>query len=320
VLSCPRCVQPVPPDAMQCSTCGYEIRGAGRPAPHVAADQVTEVQPRAPLARPGGVTATAPSDNMGPVAPVVDEDTSLIPGFTEGPPHVTGPHDEERRYWWIVGGVVGGLAVLGVIAVLAASRVSHRGVTNATPATTAGPPTTAAHTPTGASSSSGAVSSSASQSRSTSAANRQRGLAQASTIAGYLTDSAQARHGVGAAISAISGCTNIASAVTTLHNAADVRAHIVEALASVDVSALPNGAATVADLSRAMGASASADRHYAAWGESVAGCHGQAPHNPELAAAQQADAIATDAKQRFADEWNRIAAIYGLAEQSANSI
>jgi hypothetical protein len=314
VLSCPRCVQPVPPDAMQCPSCGYDIGAAAWSAPFVGPDQVTEVQPRAPLARPGGVTAAAPSDETGRAAPVADEGSSLIPGFTEGPPHRTGPPEEERRYWWIVGAVVGGLAVLAVIAVLATSRVGHRGATNATPTTTA------ALTSTAGGSLSSAVSSSASRSAATTAVNRQRGLAQASIIDGYLTDSAQARHGISAAISAISGCTKIASAVTTLHNAAAVRMHIVGALAGADVSALPNGAATVADLSRAMRASASADQHYAAWGESVAGCHGNAPHNAELAAAQQSDTVATDAKQRFADEWNRIAAIYGLAKQSADKI
>ncbi|HEY3086447.1 MAG TPA: hypothetical protein VGJ59_00085 [Jatrophihabitantaceae bacterium] len=139
-------------------------------------------------------------------------------------------------------------------------------------------------------------------------------------IAGYLTQSGQARQGIGAAISAISRCTNIPSAVTTLENAADVRTRILAGLASADVSALPNGAAAVADLSRAMQASADADRHYAAWGQTIAGCRAQAPHNAEFVAAQQADIMATAAKQRFADEWNPIAARYGLAQQSANTI
>jgi hypothetical protein len=271
----------------------------------------------APLTRPGGFGAAAPSTDPGLVAPISDEPTGLIPGFAEGPPQATGPSEVPRRYWWSVGGALAlAIAVLIVIVLLAASRIGHRGTANATPAATG------ALTPTSQVGSSGAVHSSgkASSSGSTTPANHQRGLAQATTIAGYLTRSGQARQGIGAAISAISGCTNVASAVTTLHNAAEVRAGIVTALANPDVSALPNGTAAVADLRRAMQASANADRHYAAWGQAMTGCHGQARHNADFAAAQQSDTVATAAKERFAGEWNPIAATYGLSSQNADTI
>lgn len=273
-----------------------------------------------PLPHPGAFAAAAPSAGTGLVAPMADEASTLIPGFTEGPPQVTGPSEVPRRYWWGVAGALAlGLAVLVVIAVIAASRIGHRGTANATPVVTA------ALTPTGHISSSGPAHtsgpvSSSSASGSTKPANHQRGLAQASTIAGYLTRSGQVRQGIGAAISAISGCTNVASAVSALHNAAEIRAGIVTALANTDVSALPGGAAAVADLRRAMRASADADRHYAAWGQAVAACHGTAPHNADFAAAQQFDTVATASKERFADEWNPIAATYGLAQQNADTI
>jgi hypothetical protein len=318
MLSCPRCVRPVPPEAAQCPSCGYDIHAAARSAPHAAPGRVAEVQPGAPLSRPGGVTA-APWDETGTVARQADEASTLIPGFAEGPPQGTGPPQDQRHYWWIGGAVLAGLVVLAVIVGLAASRIGHRGAASATTAIT-----TAVLTPTGGSSPSGAASSSAtgpgSGSASTRPANHQRGLAQASIIAGYLTASGQARQGIGAAISAISRCASISSAVATLHSAADVRSHIVTELATADVSALPNGAAAVADLGRAMRASANADRHYAAWGRDVVGCHGHAPSNPDLVAAQHSDTVATAAKQRFADEWNPIAATYGLAKQNADTI
>jgi hypothetical protein len=245
---------------------------------------------------------------------VADDDPSLIPGLAEAPPQLTDPSEQQRRYWWHVGAAaVAALVVLAVIGVLAAIWIGHRGTAHATPAISA------AFTPTSLTSPSGATS--ASKSGSTRAVDLQRAVAQASTIAGYLTSSRQARPGVGAAISAIRGCTNITSAVSALQNAADVRSRIVRALASADVSALPNSAvAAIADLGRAMRASADADRHYAAWGLTVAGCHGRAPRNAEFAAALQSGTAADAFKQRFADEWNPIAAMYGLAKQSANTI
>jgi len=315
VLSCPRCVRQVPPDAAQCPTCGYDIAAAAQSAPYAAPGQVAGLQPTAGQPHAGWVAASAPTGQMRQAAPY--EDPTLVPGLADGQSQPTGPPEEPRRYWWGLGAaVVIALALLVLIAVLAINRGGHRRAANATPATTA------ALTPTGGTSPSGAVPStaSASASPSTSAADRQRGRAQASTIARYLTDSAQARQGIGAAISAISGCANIASAVATLDSAADVRSRIVTELATADVSALRNGGAAVADLSRAMRASADADRHYAAWGRAVARCHGQAPHNTEFAAAQHSDSVATAAKQRFADEWNPIAAKFGLAKQSADTI
>lgn len=277
---CPRCDQPFPPHATRCPNCGSDI-----PA----------------------------------TAPPTDDSSGLIPGFTEAP-QTTGP-SEQRRYWWSLGGlVVAALVLLALIAVLDLSGIGHRGPAHATPATTA------VLTPTGGTSSTATAFSStiASRSRSkstpTTPADRQRGLAQASRIAGFLTHSAQTRASIHAALSAISDCTHIASAVSTLRNAAEVRTHILTALASTEVSALPHGTVAVADLRQAMRASANADRHYAAWGQTVAGCHGHAPHNAEYAAAYQSGTVADLAKQRFANEWNPIAVTYGLAKQNANTI
>jgi hypothetical protein len=286
----------------------------------MAPDQVADVPPGAPLTRADWVTAVRPPDEPRWTAPVADDDPSLIPGLAEAPPQLTGPSEQQRRYWWHVGAaaVVAALVVLAVIGVLAVTRAGRRGPAHATPAISAAFTPTSGASPYGATSAS--KSGSASKSASTRAVDRQRGAAQASTIAGYLTSSRQARPGVGAAISAIRSCTNIAAAVTALQNAADVRSRIVTALATADVSALPNGAAAIADLGRAMRASADADRHYAAWGQTVTGCHGRAPHNAEFAAALQSGTAADAFKQRFADEWNPIAAMYGLAKQNANTI
>jgi hypothetical protein len=316
MLSCPRCLGPVPPGAARCPSCGYDFPAAAWAAPDVAPEQIAEVPPEARVTGPEWVPAAPPPQMTQWRAPAANDDPTLIPGLAEAPPQLPGRSEQERRHWWHVGAAaVAVLVVLAVIAVLAVVRIGHRGSAHAPPAVSV------VFTTRGTTNPSGKTSSPASGSRSPSAADRQRGVAQASTIAGYLTSSRQTRPSVGAAISSIRGCANIPSSVTALQQAADVRSGIVTDLASADVSALPDGAtAAIADLRRAMRASADADRHYAAWGQTVAGCHGQAPHNAEFAAALHSGTAADTFKQRFADEWNPIAAMYGLAKQSVNTI
>jgi hypothetical protein len=253
--------------------------------------------------------ASIPSDQTGPIAPVAtEEDYSLIPGFAEGTSQISPPAVTQHRDRWAIGGaLVVCVAVLALIAVLVGTRLGHRGTASTRPALTP----------------SGAVSPSASGPGSGSgsgSANRRHALAQATVIDGYLTRSRQVRHRIGTAISAISGCTDIQSAVTTLHHAARVRSRIVTSLVNTDASALRHGATAVDDLGRAMRASARADRRYAEWGRAVIGCRGHAPHTAEFAAAQRSDAAATAAKKHFADEWNPIAARYGLPQQNENTI
>ena len=245
---------------------------------------------------------------------VETEDDGLIPGLTEQSPQVAdwASARQPRRTWWVVLGVVaGGLALLTVIALAAVSGNHHQGAATIP----LWPPTGSSHP---AASAPGSPGMSAQASR-TSSVNSPRGRAQASAIDRYLRQSGQARQGVGAAISAISSCTNVSSAVSALQYAAEVRSRVFGALASSEVSALPNGVAAVSHLRAAMQASAAADLHYAAWGRAVAGCHGRAPHNGEFSAAQHSDTIATTAKQQFATAWNPIAATYGLPKQDAGT-
>lgn len=317
-MHCPRCVQPVAPDAPRCPSCGYDVTVAGPATPHVPADHVAEGEQAAAPPHGGPVTTATPWDSTGLIAPVTDENAALIPGFSQAPSQPTGLLKQPRRDWWLLAGVaLTAFAVLAVIAVVVASRIGHRGtVAQASPIETRPLHPTSAMSP----SATASKTTSGSGSGSRRPAHRQRGLAQASRIDALLTRSGHVRHGIGGAISAISGCTDIGAAVITLRRAAEVRTRILIALASTPVSALPHGSAAVADLRRAMRASANADRHYAAWGKAVAGCHGHAPHDAALAAALQSDSAATVAKQRFADEWNPIAARYGLARQNANTI
>ncbi len=153
----------------------------------------------------------------------------------------------------------------------------------------------------------------------TAPATPQSGQQQATTIQGYLTQSAAARSGVSDAISSIAGCRNIPASITTLSNAADARTKILTSLDGAQVSALPGGAALLTDLQHALQASATADHDYAAWGSAVAAaCVGQAAHTADYTAATQSDTVATAAKQSFVTKWNPVAAQFGLPAQSAS--
>ena len=120
MLSCPRCIRPVRPDATRCPGCGYDLPAAARAIPEAAPDQVAEVPPP-PLTRPGWGTTVEPPGEPQWTAPAADNDPSLIPGLAEAPPQLNGPSEHQRRYWWHVGAVaVAVLVVLAVIGVLAA--------------------------------------------------------------------------------------------------------------------------------------------------------------------------------------------------------
>ena len=77
----------------------------------------------------------------------------------------------------------------------------------------------------------------------------------------------------------------------------------------------------LADLQQGLKACAAADTDYAAWGTATeTSCTGKAAPTPSYTAAQQSDAVATAAKQRFVQSWNTVAAKFGLTPQSASTI
>jgi hypothetical protein len=293
---CPRCVRPVPPDATQCPSCRYDLPVAARFDP--------DVELESSRARGAGAAA-APSEHA----------------------------------WGVGIAVVACFAVLAVIAVLVSHLIGHHGLADTkraapaaiTPTRAVGQPSSPS-SPTQPTSASPSSSSSARPSASRSerapssarrnrrAANRRQAITQASTISRYLSLSGRARHRISPAINAISGCRHIRWAVATLRYAAEVRARIAAFLPRTDVSALRRGTVARAYLGRAMRISASADRHYAAWGKAMAGCHRHARRTHQFAAAQRADGAADVAKRRFVYEWNRIAATYRLPRRNANTI
>lgn len=224
-----------------------------------------------------------------------------------------GSPERRSRLPWIAGTLVAIIAVAVVMLVLL-TRPKH----SLGPVDTARSAAASAAAGASASSGTGQQSTSGPSGPSSASGPAQQ---QATAIAGYLNQTSAVRAGISAAIGSIGGCRDIAAAVSTLRQAADVRAGITSSLTPSQVSALPGGAAIRTELRQAMTASAEADRHYASWGEAVAtSCAGQAAHTPEFAAAQRSDLVASAAKQRFVQSWNAVAPAFGFPPQTADSI
>jgi len=145
--------------------------------------------------------------------------------------------------------------------------------------------------------------------------------AQANTVAGLVSQSESARANLGNAISAIGSCGDITGAVATLQSDAATRDTLATAVASLDVSSVPNGSLARSDFQQAMQFSAQSDRNYAAWGNYVlatGSCQGTAPQDANWSAAQRSDTQATQAKTAFVAVWNPEAQKLGLAMVQAN--
>jgi hypothetical protein len=290
---CPRCVKPVEPDTDNCPHCGYDI-----PPMVSATASSTELS----MAEPVGRDAV---DLMDPVDTASSGELWLLPAeWAQQTDVISHRSDGELlarlyREWRsrlpLFVAVAAAIVLIVLITVFAEPGGS--GSLSVAGAGTAARASVSSARPT-----------------------PQNGQQQAAVIGGYLTQSAAARRGVSGAIASINGCQNVPGAVATLQSAANARTQILAALTDAQVSALPGGSGMLADLRQALQASAEADRHYAAWGATAtASCSGHAAHTPDYSAAQQSDNAATAAKQRFVQSWNRVAAQFGLSQQSAST-
>ncbi|MFJ9740626.1 hypothetical protein [Streptomyces sp. NPDC101166] len=144
---------------------------------------------------------------------------------------------------------------------------------------------------------------------------------QAIALDKLLADSGSSRATVISAVADVKACTDLAQAATDLRGAAQQRNQLVTKLSALSVDQLPNHAALTDALTKAWQASASADDHYAAWADQVAGdkkrnCKkGQARSTPQTQAGNRASGTASTQKTRAAKVWNEIARKYGLTER-----
>ncbi|MEU8589104.1 hypothetical protein AB0C59_19185 [Streptomyces sp. NPDC048664] len=148
---------------------------------------------------------------------------------------------------------------------------------------------------------------------------------QAVALDKLLADSGNSRGTVISAVADVKTCQNLGQAATDLRNAATQRGELVKRLAALSVDKLPDHDALTNALNSAWQASASADTHYAAWADQVAGnkkaCHkGHARNTPQTAGGNRASGTASAQKARAAQLWNAIASKYNLTPRQPTQL
>jgi hypothetical protein len=148
---------------------------------------------------------------------------------------------------------------------------------------------------------------------------------QAVALDKLLATSGDSRTAVIKAVAAVKTCDNLGKAAQDLRDAAKQRTQLVTDLSGLTVDQLPNHAALTSALTKAWQASASADNHYAAWADQVAGnkklCKkGQARSTGQTQAGNRASGTASAQKKTAAQLWNSIAQKYGLTERQPTQL
>ncbi|MFI9546949.1 hypothetical protein ACIHAR_24010 [Streptomyces sp. NPDC052016] len=148
---------------------------------------------------------------------------------------------------------------------------------------------------------------------------------QAIALDKLLADSGSSRASVISAVADVKKCGNLAQAASDLRDAAKQRNELVTKLSGLSVDKLPNHAALTTALTKAWQASASADNHYAAWADQVAGdkknCRkGQARTTAQTQAGNRASGTASAQKTQAAKLWNEIAKTYGLTQRQPTQL
>ncbi|WP_307825265.1 hypothetical protein [Streptomyces sp. M2CJ-2] len=147
---------------------------------------------------------------------------------------------------------------------------------------------------------------------------------QAVELDKLLAVSGDSRTAVINAVADVKACRNLDQAAKDLRDAADQRNQLVTDLSGIEVDKLPDHQALSAALTKAWQASASADDHYAAWADQVAGkkgCKkGQARTTGQTQAGNRASGTATEEKIKAAALWNAIAKQHGLTERQPTQL
>jgi hypothetical protein len=148
------------------------------------------------------------------------------------------------------------------------------------------------------------------------------GKTQALAVDQLLNDSSASRQKLGPALTAVDGCGDVNSAVTTLQQVTGERDAQVKRGQALAVDQLTSGAQLRAALVQALTFSLQADQKFTAWAQAVAGagCSGHATHDDNYTAAQTASDSATTNKQQFVGLWNPVAATYGLTTRSESTV
>ncbi|MFD9821331.1 hypothetical protein [Streptomyces violascens] len=150
--------------------------------------------------------------------------------------------------------------------------------------------------------------------------------AQAEALDKLLADSGSSRDAVIGAVADIRKCDKLDQASASLRSAAKQRADLVTRLGQLSVDKLPDHDRLSAALTKAWQSSASADNHYAAWSDAVAGDKGKgckdghAKRTKDAGQGDKASGEATKSKQEASGLWNAIATKWNLTKRGATQL
>jgi serine/threonine protein kinase len=140
---------------------------------------------------------------------------------------------------------------------------------------------------------------------------------QAAAVNNLLSSSGATLKALQGAVSEVSNCTNLSSAVRQIQNVVNQRSTEYNQASALSTSALANGAAVKSDLIAALRNSLDADKDFLTWAQQQLnpGCTPTAQSSAYKAgynASQQAGA----AKKAFIQVWDLVAARYGIQQKS----
>jgi serine/threonine protein kinase len=140
---------------------------------------------------------------------------------------------------------------------------------------------------------------------------------QAAAVNNLLSSSAATLKALQGAVSEVSNCTNLSSAVRQIQNVVNQRSTEYNQASALSTSALANGAAVKSDLIAALRDSLDADKDFLTWAQQQLnlGCTPTAQssaYNAAYNASQQAGA----SKKAFIQVWDLAAAQYGIQQKS----
>lgn len=137
---------------------------------------------------------------------------------------------------------------------------------------------------------------------------------------GVLTESAKSRRELARALPEAERCSGMPRAVERLKRVASERRSEVKAAATASVGALPNGAALLSDLTRALQDSLHADEDYLSWARQWAACSAPPVRTRPYHKGVSASRAATADKKAFLQLWDPLAARYGMPHWSQGKI
>jgi hypothetical protein len=143
-----------------------------------------------------------------------------------------------------------------------------------------------------------------------------------SILGSYLAQSALVRPGIQAAIISVQNCSESpAAGEAALQQAIKTRQDILNGLRTLSVAGLPNGQKLASTLTTAAQDSIAADKDYQRWmidfAKSGTPCGSDPSQDSNYAAAVNASAAATTAKNDFVNIWNPMAPHYGQPTYSS---